>query len=340
MAKVKPIRTAVVVCGGIAGKHIRGGRDRGDVEFVALMDNSPDALDKFEANHFSGDDGPAPPRFTDTAKMYQMIKPDAVAINTPHTLHYAQCVEALDAGCHVLVEKPMVTDLADAVDLEKRVEASGKVFTVGYNTPCSIEFHKLREITRREELGKLKVINAFLSQPWVYFTAGAWRQDPALSGGGQLYDSGAHALNSVVWTVESDVEEVHAYVDCVDAPVDVNGTMNVKFANGVIAAIAISGQAPSSAHASFMFEDGRVDIDPWTSGWINIFECAGGHNTRQIKYPTMPGRDTTPMGNFVDAILGLDELRTTVRHGVYHSQLMDAVYASARTGQPARPKPV
>ncbi|MAE60231.1 MAG: hypothetical protein CMJ49_02625 [Planctomycetaceae bacterium] len=340
MPDKQSIRVAVVGCGGIAGKHIVGGRERGNVEFVALMDNATGALDKFEAKHFADDHAPAPPRFTDAAKMYQKIKPDAVVINTPHTLHHQQCVEALDAGCHVLVEKPMVTDLANAIDLEKRVEASGKVFTVGYNTPCSIEFHKLREITRNQELGRLKVISAYLSQPWVYFTVGSWRQDPALSGGGQLYDSGAHALNSVVWTVESDVEQVHAFVDCLDAPVDVNGTMNVRFANGVIAAIAINGQSPSSAHASFMFEDGRVDIDPWAGGWINIHQCRGGLNSRQIKYPDMPGRDTTPIGNFVDAILGLDELRTTVRHGIYHSQLMDAVYESARTGLPAKPKSV
>lgn len=340
MSKTKPIRVAMLGCGGIAPKHVRGGRQRGGVEFVGLCDTSADALDRFEQSLFSGDDGPVPPRFTDPAKMYAKTTPDAVVISTPHTLHYAQCVQALDAGYHVLIEKPMVTDLADAVALEKCVEASGKVFTIAYNTPCTVEFHKLREIVRSGEFGKLKVVNVYLSQPWYQFTTGSWRQDPELSGGGQLYDSGAHALNSMVWTVESDIAEVHAYIDCLDAPVDINGTLNVKFANGVIAAVAINGESPSGAHASFMFERGRVDIDPWSGTWIQIHAWTSGLGAEQVKYPQMTAQDTTPMGNFIDAIHGVDEARTTVRHGVYHSQLMDAVYESARTGQPAKPKAV
>ena len=53
---------------------------------------------------------PLPPRFTDADQIYATVQPDAVCIATPHTLHDEQAVQALDAGCHILMEKPIVTN--------------------------------------------------------------------------------------------------------------------------------------------------------------------------------------------------------------------------------------
>ena len=89
--------------------------------------------------------------------------------------------------------------------------------------------------------------------------------DPALSGGGMLYDSGAHVMNSLVWIVESDVAEVHAYVDNLDTRVDINGTINVRFANGVIAAIAIPriSRGAKGADESALLGDLAATNDPY-----------------------------------------------------------------------------
>src|SRR5690606_4419729 len=86
--------------------------------------------------------------YTDAAQMYREAQPDAVVIVTPHTQHYAQARQALQAGCHVLLEKPMVTDSNDAHELAKVVESAGKIFVVGYNTPCKPTLHYIRETIR------------------------------------------------------------------------------------------------------------------------------------------------------------------------------------------------
>jgi hypothetical protein len=144
-------------------------------------------------------------------------------------------MQALEAGCHVLMEKPMVTSADDAHKLAAKVAQTKKVFTIGYNTPCTPEFAYLRETIRNKSLGKLELISGWLSQNWLKFTIGTWRQKPELSGGGQAYDSGAHLLNSLCWSVESDVAGGVRVIDNVGTPVDINSVINVRFASNVLA---------------------------------------------------------------------------------------------------------
>lgn len=332
------IRLALLGCGGIMHKHAGQSQKLAEVRIVGLCDPVRSHMQKLidrSLTHLTDPppmwDDPSPPN---VAEMYRQTQADAVVIASPHMVHYEQVKGALECGLHVLVEKPMVTSLEQAMDVERRVNQSGKVLCIGYNTPCTVEFSTLRQIIRDRSLGALKVVNAYIAQPWMYATQNSWRQKPELSGGGMLYDSGAHVFNSIVWAVEDDVAEVHAYVDNCGSPVDVNGVVNIRFAGGVMAAVAVSGLSRDGCHASFMFEQGRIDIDPWSGAWMEIHRNTGG----KVKYPTTVGKDGQPLTNFVDAILGRDEPRTNARHGVLQSQLMDAVYESARTGQPAKPR--
>lgn len=327
------VRVAILGCGGMAGAHARRLRGRSDVEIVGLCDVGEPQVQAFIDRHL-GEYQPVPAIFTDAAQMYAEARPDAVVIVTPHTLHFEHGMQALDAGCHVLMEKPMVTDSGQAHRLAKRVEETGKVFVVGYNTPCTPEFKYLRQLVRSKELGKLETVTGWLSQNWKRGTRGSWRQDPALSGGGQMYDSGAHLFNSLVWTVEQPVSEVFAFVDNQDTPVDINGTVNIRFAEGTLATVTIVGNCPSDGAGMYLtFENGRVEVDGWGGGWIRIYRPGG-----QVKYPAISGEPESPDDNFIAAILGQAEPQTSPINGVIQSELMDAIYESARTGQVARPK--
>jgi predicted dehydrogenase len=191
----------------------------------------------------------------------------------------------------------------------------------------------LRDIIRSNELGTLEVISGWLSQDWKRLTVGLWRQDPKLSGGGQMYDSGAHLFNSLVWTVEQQISQVHAFVDNSGTPVDINGTANIRFANGILATIMIAGNCSGNgAGMAYCFEDGLVEIDGWSGSWIKVSRRDGKET------PAVDAGSDTPNDNFIDAILGRAEAQTSVRNGIIQSELMDAIYESARTGQVARPK--
>ena len=326
------VKVAFLGTGGIAAKHGREYRHHPDVQIVGGCDVKADTVNGFW-DRCEIPKGHRPPAFDNAEKMYQQTKPDAVVICTPHTLHYEHASLAIAHGCHVLLEKPMVTQADHAYKLRDQVKAAGKVLVVGYNTPCTPEFHHLRELIRGEKLGKLEQVAGWLTQPWIKFVKGTWRTDPKLSGGGQAYDSGAHIPNSLCWTVEANIEQVHAYVDNMGNDVDINSSINILFDTGVMASIVISGHCTASgSHLTYMFANGRVDIDGWGGSWINIYE-----GDQRVKYPQITGKPLTPAGNFIDAILGRDEPRTSPANGIVQSELMDAIYESARTGQPARP---
>lgn len=328
------IKFALLGCGGMMGGHAVRLLQHPEAEIVGLCDVSDEVTGRFAERHFAGH--PVPPCFTDPAVMYAQTKPDAVVISTPHTQHFAQATQALEAGLHVYMEKPMVTALEHAYALADTVARTGKLFVIGYNTPCSPEFVYLRQLIRTGALGRLELVTGFLSQDWLRFTTGMWRQEPALSGGGQAYDSGAHLFNSLCWSVESEVDEVFAFVDNHGAAVDINSVSSIRFSNGVLANITIGGNCPGGgSFLAFIFDGGRVEIDGWGAGWIRVWQGA-----EQVKYPpiTADMGAPSPLHNFIDAIQGRAEPRTSVRNGIIQSQLMDAIYESQRTGQPARPK--
>lgn len=328
------LRIAILGTGGMGGTHVDRLRRLPEVEIAALCDVSLEIVDRFVRQHHLEDYAPPPQRFTDAATMFRRARLDAVVIITPHTMHFDHAMLAADAGLHVLMEKPMVTSAEQAYSLAARFKATGKVFVIGYNTPCTPTFDWLRTAIRNRTFGRLEMVSGYLSQGWLQATAGSWRQDPRLSGGGQAYDSGAHLLNSLCWSVESDIAEVFAFLDHHGTPVDINSAINLRFANGVLASVVVSGNCPADgASMHFMFERGRIDIDGWSGEWIKVWD--GGN---QIKEPVILGRRQTPDDNFVDAILGRAEARTSLQNGIVQSELMDAIYESARTGRPAKPR--
>lgn len=331
----KTIKVALLGCGGMMGGHVFRLNQMPEVKIVGLCDVTGEIVKKFAERNLINTSH-KPDFFTDAAEMYTACKPDAVFISTPHTQHYVQGSQALDAGCHVFMEKPMVTSLDDAYKLADKVKKTGKILVIGYNTSCSPEFNYLRNIIRDKTFGKLELVTGYISQDWLRFTTGLWRQEPALSGGGQAYDSGAHIFNSLCWSVESGIEEVFSYVDNHGTRVDINSVSSIKFSNGVLANITIGGNCPGGgSFMAFIFDGGHIEIDGWGAGWINVWK-----GEQKLKYPpiTQEMGALSPDHNFIDAILGRSEPRTTVKNGIIQSQLMDCFYESQRTGKPANPK--
>lgn len=326
------IRIGIIGCGGMGRAHSRRMGPMHEVEIVALCDLTEEIAGRLRDQIF-GEDSTIP-LFAGTEAMYAGADLDAVVIATPHTIHFEQGMEALDHGCHVFMEKPMVTQADHAYALAEKVEATGKVMIIGYNTPCMPAFEYLREKIRSGQFGPLEQVSGYLSQNWLKGTTGRWRQDPVQSGGGQAYDSGAHLLNSMVWSVESQPEEVFAFVDDHGSPVDINSVICVRFASGVQGSICVNGNCrPAGSFMTFLFENARVDIDGWGGSWLEVY--AEGEPVE----PEFGEVDGTPDRNFVDAVLGRCEPKTSPLNGIHHTELMDAIYESAATGRPARPKP-
>jgi predicted dehydrogenase len=156
--------------------------------------------------------GPGPPRsifillrsgLTATAEAGRKDGIDAVAIVTPNHLHYAPAKAFLEAGIHVICDKPLTTTLEDAEDLARIVRRTGLLFAVTHNYTGHPMVRQARQMVAEGELGPIRVVQVEYAQDWLATPLektgqkqAAWRTDPAQSGpAGSLGDIGTHAYN-------------------------------------------------------------------------------------------------------------------------------------------------
>jgi predicted dehydrogenase len=145
---------------------------------------------------------------------------DAVAIVTPNHLHFAPAKAFLEAGMHVICDKPVTTTLDDAVELAKIVQRTGLLFALTHNYTGYPMVRQAREMIRDGALGNLRVIQVEYAQDWLATPVentgqkqAAWRTDPARSGpAGALGDIGTHAFNIAAFVSGLACREVSAEV--------------------------------------------------------------------------------------------------------------------------------
>jgi predicted dehydrogenase len=166
----------------------------------------------------------APDRaYTDIATMAttEAARPDgidAVAIVTPNSSHHAIARKFLDAGIHVICDKPLTTTLEDARDLVAAVRASGKIFALTHNYTGYPMVRQARAMVQAGELGAIRVVQVEYPQDWLSTPLeatgqkqAAWRTDPAQAGAaGSLGDLGTHAHNIAEFVTGQRVESVAA----------------------------------------------------------------------------------------------------------------------------------
>jgi predicted dehydrogenase len=143
---------------------------------------------------------------------------DAVAIVTPNSSHHAIARAFLDAGIHVICDKPLTTTLDDARDLVAAVRASGRIFALTHNYTGYPMVRQARAMVEAGELGAIRVVQVEYPQDWLSTPLeatgqkqAAWRTDPALAGAaGSLGDLGTHAHNLAEFVTGLRVEQVAA----------------------------------------------------------------------------------------------------------------------------------
>jgi predicted dehydrogenase len=330
-----PIHIALIGCGGMAHAHMSTLQKISDAKLVAFVDpveaNRTAFKEKYEKDAAT----------FDTLESLLADRPgklDAVILVTPHTQHYAQSKLAMESGLHVLVEKPMVTNSQHAYDLWKTVKATKRVLAVALQAPYTAEYQYISKLRDSGAMGRVQLIQGWLAQDWKKFTTGTWRQKPELSGGGQMYDSGAHVLNGIMWLMNEPVVEVSAMIDNVGTPVDINGVAIMKFQNGAMGSVAIGGNSPGW-NVGIRIQTDKMQIKTGPHGGFLEITSAS-----EFKYPHVPTSTTpaafSPHLNFIHAIQGKEELVSPVRYGVLLSALMDAMYESAASAKPVKVKPV
>jgi predicted dehydrogenase len=181
---------------------------------------------------------------------------DAVAIVTPNHMHYPIAKAFLDAGIHVICDKPLTTTIEDALELSKTVARTGLVFGLTHTYVGYPMVRQAREMVLSGELGPIRMIQVEYAQDWLSTNLEAagmkqadWRTDPARSGpGGCLGDIGTHAFHLACFTTGLICHEVAADVSTFvpGRRVDDNVQVMMRFSSGAKGSLWASQVAPGN----------------------------------------------------------------------------------------------
>lgn len=328
------VRVGIVGCSNLGRMHAKNFLREPDAEVAAYCDikEEPRAIMRQEVLDPAG---LTPPGFDDFDKMVSEVDLDAVDLVLPHSLHYPYAMKALDLGKHVLVEKPMVTNSGHAADLVAKCAETGLLLEISFQSVYKASFQYMRDRIRKGDLGDIVFVHGHLYQGWLTNLEKKpekkWRLKKEVSGGGQLYDSGSHLLNGMLWATGLKPVRVFAEVDNRNQEVDVCSSLSIRFENGAVGNIAISGETFMRGMTSRLIITGtKLEFAlPHDGGELHVF----GPDGQEEKQPDLPP-DTTPQANFVEAVLGKAAPLCPVEYGLTLAKFMDAVYASAEEGRP------
>ncbi len=319
------VRVGMIGTGGIAQGHIRRMLKNPDAEITALCDINPEALAKTVEQNPDVKDVP---QFLDFHDLINSGLVDAVSIHTPHTTHFEQTMTCLEKGLHVLSEKPLVCTVADAKQVLKKIDESGKIFVLNYQRHYQPEFLYIRDAIAKGTYGKVQFVQGMQCQGWLVGCAGSWRHDPALSGGGQLNDSGSHLLAVLLFVTGLSVESVCGFIDNMTVPVDINSALSLRFVGGAQGNLSIVGNAPTW----------HEDITIWCEhGTFFVrrdkLEVCGADGKRFTPAPEDMPAGNDPDKNFIAAILGKEPIGSPAIWGLRVIELTEAAWKSAATGE-------
>jgi len=354
------MKIGIIGCGGIAnGKHMPALKKMSDrVEMVAFCDIIPERAEK-AAKEFGTPDAKV---YTDYRELLKDPQIHNVRILTPNRWHAEMSIAALDAGKHVLCEKPMCITSTEAAAMLEARDRSGKVLAISYQYKFSPEAQYTRAEMEKGSFGeiyfgKCRSLRRRGAPTWGVFT------QKAEQGAGPLFDIGTHALDEILFVMENyeprmvvgtkydkmrnnphcgnpfgpwDVEKFDVEDSAFGFVVMKNGATIILECSWLLNTLEPTG--PKFMIAGTKAGAGNLD---------GVFKVNTVKNDRQvIEEPNFkvggvafydgnaaPSMQDLEQRNFLDAIEGKAELVNTADRGAVVTRILEAINISAETGK-------
>jgi predicted dehydrogenase len=321
----RPLRTAVIGCGGMARYHIAQMLKQPETtDIIALCEPSPEQY-SLTARIFLEAGQLIPPNQPDLARLLAEYPLDAAFIVTPHAHHFEQAAACMQAGVDVLLEKPMVMNGDEACRLIELRDRTGRLLVVAFPGSLSPRIRTAARLLHSGELGRLVSIDALTWQNWGPGTTGTWRQQPALSGGGFLFDTGAHMLNTVVDLAGEPFVEVAAWMSTNGRPVETLAVVMARLASGAYVTLHGNGEAIPSCASTVRVFTSQAILTTGIWGESLKVQRSGRKTARVVPVPPSLG----VWEQFVQVRCGAIENPCPPEVGLRMAQLYDAIVRSA-----------
>ncbi len=196
---INTVRVGIIGCGGIAnGKHMPSLKKIPGVEMVAFCDIVPEKAEA-AAKEFGTADAKT---YGDYKQLLCDVSIDVVHVCTPNRSHSFITVDALEAGKHVMCEKPMAINSAEAQKMLEAAKRTGKKLTVGYQNRQTPEAQFLKAEAEKGTFGDIYYAKATAIRRRAVPTWGVFLNEYE-QGGGPLIDIGTHSLDLTLWTMNN-----------------------------------------------------------------------------------------------------------------------------------------
>lgn len=343
------MKYAIIGCGRIAVNHIKAVANN-NLDLVAMCDVGDSKFDIMLEKAGCGS-FPETERYTDYKQMLiDHPEIELIAIATESGKHAEIALDCIDAGKHLIIEKPMAMSIADADEIIKRANEKGVKVSACHQNRFNVAIQQLRQAVEANRFGRLShgSIHVRWNRGKSYYDQASWRgtweQD-----GGTLMNQCIHGIDLLRWMMGDEVVEVygatrqrfHDYLEAEDVGVAV-----VKFKNGAVGTIeGTSNVYPKNLEETlYIFgENGTVKIGGTSTNNIDVWDFAdeteedqankglveqtsnvygNGHTLLYADVIEAIQNDRTP---YVDAVAGRNAL-----------EMVLAIYKSQKTGQPVR----
>ncbi len=356
---MKKLRAGIIGCGGIANnKHMPSIKETGLFDMVAFCDIIEDRAVKAVAEF--GIEGAK--SYTDYKELLKDDSLDCVYVCTPNRSHSFITVDALHSGKHVMCEKPMAINSAEAQKMLDAAKETGKILTIGYQNRYRKDSLFLKECCENGDLGDIYYAKAKALRRRAVPTWGVFLNEYE-QGGGPLIDIGTHALDLTLWTMNNY------------KPKYVVGTTYHKL-NEQTKTGNIFGEwnpdeftVEDSAFGFIVMEDGATIVleSSWALNTLDVGEAMAtlcgtkggadmedGLRINNIKYnkqsvtkpdlsnggvdffegSTNEDPEYIEQVVFANKLLGKGELTVLPEQAFVVTQILEAIYESAKTGKP------
>lgn len=338
------LRYALIGCGRISPNHIAAAQEN-KLEIAAICDllpeNMQDKVLKFSL-------APQTRLYTDYKKMLQEVKPQLVAICTESGKHAQIALDCIEAGCNLIIEKPISLSLEDVDRIIAQAQAKGVVVSACHQNRFNKSVQKIREAVEDRRFGRMFYGTAHIRWnrgPSYYSAApwrGTWEQD-----GGALMNQCIHNIDLLRWMMGDEITEVvgmtdrlnHDYIDAEDM-----GLALVRFANGSYGIIeGTTDIYPKNLEETlYLFgEKGTVKAGGQSVNLIEEWQFADHlDNAEDVKAqynenpPNVYGFGHTPLyADVIDAVRTGRQPYVSAQDGRRALELVLAIYKSSAEGR-------
>ncbi len=344
------IKVGIIGVGSISNEHIKAYQKNENVELYAFCDINEEQL------NMMGDKYGVDRRFTDMNDMLALEEIDAVSVCTWNSAHAPCTIAALNAGKHVLCEKPMATSKEEAEKMKEAAEKNGKLLMIGFVRRFGNDCAILKDFIEKDYFGDLYYSKAtYLRRKG---SPGGWFGNKELSGGGPLIDLGVHVIDLVRYLMgkpkpisvygatfnklgdRSHIKDKAGYSSSGKSDEDVFNvedlaTGMIRFDNGAVL------QVEASFSLNLKQDKGEIELFGEKSGAklspeLELYSEENGYMTNvTLTTPTALSFDNlfaNEINHFVSCVTDDTTCISTAQDGIEIMAILDALYESAKTG--------